>query len=83
MSEGRSNIWGGRPSGREDPFDKSLILRFLAESSRDLNSSLKLDEVYQKIAERVRQLLDYHLFCVMLWNRETGLLEHSYSLCFG
>jgi serine phosphatase RsbU (regulator of sigma subunit)/predicted O-methyltransferase YrrM len=63
--------------------DKLTAMRFLADSARDLNSSLKLDEVYAKIAERVRRFVDYHLFCVMLWNERTQLLDFNYSLCFG
>jgi serine phosphatase RsbU (regulator of sigma subunit) len=39
--------------------------------------------VYEKIAARVRQFIDYHLFCVMLWNEETQLLDFNYSVCFG
>ena len=58
-------------------------VRFLANSARDLNSSLNLKSVFQKIATRVHQLVDYHLFCVGLWSDETQLLEHSYSLCYG
>ena len=63
--------------------DKLAAMRFLADSARDLNSTLQLDEVYRKIAERVRTFVDYHLFCVMLWNERTRLLDFNYSLCFG
>jgi serine phosphatase RsbU (regulator of sigma subunit) len=63
--------------------DPASSMRFLADAARDLNSSLKLDDVFRRIADRVRELMDYDLFCVMLWNEETGLLEHSFSLCHG
>jgi ubiquinone/menaquinone biosynthesis C-methylase UbiE len=63
--------------------DKLTAMRFLADSARDLNSSLKLDDIYKKIAGRVRELVDYHLFCVLLWNDQTQLLDFSYSTCFG
>jgi sigma-B regulation protein RsbU (phosphoserine phosphatase) len=69
--------------GTPRSIDKLTAMRFLADSSRDLNSSLKLDEIYRKIAERVREFVDYHLFCVMLWNERTKLLDFNYSLCFG
>ena len=62
---------------------KTTSMSFLADSAADLNSSLRLEEVFKKIAERVQQLIDCHLFCVMLWNESTGLLEHSYSVRFG
>ncbi len=58
-------------------------MAFLAESAADLTSSLRLEEVFKKIAERVQQLVDCHLFCVMLWNEPLQLLEHSYSVRFG
>ena len=77
--QGQSTTTGRRSRS----LDKLVAMRFLADSARDLNSSLELDNVYQKIAERVRQFLDYHLFCVMLWNEQTHLLEFNYSLCFG
>ena len=59
------------------------MLEFLAESAADLSSTLRLEEVFQRIADRVRLLLDAHLFCILLWNEEDQLLEHSYSLKFG
>ena len=58
-------------------------MTFLAEAAADLNSSLDLDDVFQKIAGRVGDLVHSHLFCVMLWNEERQVLEHSYSLKFG
>ena len=65
------------------PRSKVSSMDVLTESALDLNSSLHLDDVFAKIAERVQRLIDCHLFCVMLWNESTGLLEHSYSLRFG
>ncbi len=58
-------------------------MAFLAESAADLTSSLKLEEVFRKIADRVQQLIECHLFCVMLWNEPRQVLEHSYSVRFG
>ncbi len=57
--------------------------RFLAESAQDLSSTLRLKEVFQRIARRVQSLLDTHLLCIMVWNESKQLLEHSYSLKFG
>jgi SAM-dependent methyltransferase/putative methionine-R-sulfoxide reductase with GAF domain len=65
------------------PRAKLTSTQLLMESASDLNSSLRLSEVFQKIGERVRDLVDCHLFCVALWNEESQLLEHSYSLKFG
>lgn len=73
-----------RPAARP-PRARSKVtsMEFLAASAADLSSSLELDEVFRKIADRVQELIDCHLFCVMLWNEDTGLLEHSYSLRHG
>ncbi len=72
-----------RPSGPGPGGTTLSSMQFLADSARDLNSTLELKEVFQKIAQRVHLLIDYHLFCVGLWNEQTQLLEHSYSLRFG
>ena len=69
--------------GRYPKTSSLAQMQFLAEAARDLNSSLKLENVLQKIAQRVYNLVDCHLFCVMIWNEETRLLEHTYSLKFG
>lgn len=63
--------------------ERPALLEFLADSAADLSSSLRLDDVFQKIAQRISHVLDAHLFCIMLWNETNGLLEHSYSLKFG
>ena len=76
----------GQPtgSGRKQHLDTGREqLDFLAEAAADLNSSLELEDVFRKIAQRVGDLVDTHLFCVMLWNEDRQLLEHSYSLKFG
>ena len=65
------------------PRAKVTSMELLVASAADLSSSLELDEVMRKIAERVQGMIDCHLFCVMLWNEETQLLEHTYSVRFG
>jgi sigma-B regulation protein RsbU (phosphoserine phosphatase) len=67
---------------RQAPGSRSM-LRFLAESAEDLGSSLDLHEVFRKIAERVRPLIDHELFCLMLWDERKQSLEHCFSLCHG
>jgi len=81
-----SDTPAGGASGRRnerDAVDRRLSMRFLAESARDLNSSLKLEDVFKKIADRVSLFLDHHLFCIMLYDERAQLLEHSYSLRYG
>ena len=74
---------GGRPSETGPAGTTLSSMQFLADSARDLNSTLELKEVFQKISQRVHLLIDYHLFCVGLWNEQAQLLEHSFSLRFG
>jgi sigma-B regulation protein RsbU (phosphoserine phosphatase) len=66
---------------RRAPADDSL--RLLADAAHDLNSSLKLHDVFQRISERVLGMLDCQLFCVMLYDESRQLLEHSFSMCHG
>jgi sigma-B regulation protein RsbU (phosphoserine phosphatase) len=77
---GRARAAARKPGSR---IRRLSMLRFLADSAQDLNSSLALQDVFRKIAERVRFVIDYHLFCVMLWNERTQLLDHSFTLCLG
>lgn len=74
-----------RPAVAEISMDPegSTILRFLMRSAAELSSSLELEEVYTKIADGLRPLIDYHLFCVMLWNESTQVLENSFSTKYG
>ncbi len=89
-ADGRPAVVTAMPEGPSPELAERLethphrtLLEFLAESAEDLSSTLRLEEVFEKIAERVRLLLDAHLFCILLWNEEEQLLEHSYSLKFG
>ena len=69
--------------GPEAPTGGASMLEFLMNASADLSSSLKLNKVFHKIARSLRPVIDYHLFCVQLWNEETQLLEHSFSMKYG
>lgn len=63
--------------------DTIAYMAFLAEATRELSSSLDSQEVMRRIAERIHELVDYQLFCIMLWDERSQLLEHSVSFCFG
>ncbi|MEM8934256.1 MAG: GAF domain-containing SpoIIE family protein phosphatase, partial [Acidobacteriota bacterium] len=71
------------PTPRPTASEREALLGFLADSAQDLSSTLDLDEVFAKIAGRIDHLLDAHLVCIMLWNEERRLLEHSYSMKYG
>ncbi len=68
---------------RQETAGELTLMRFLAESVKDLNSTLKLEKVFQKIGARIQSVIDCQLFAVLLYDEETGILEHSYSLRHG
>ena len=57
--------------------DESLSLLF--DVSRELTSILERDELLQRIADRVKKLVNYHLFMVMMWNESSGQLECAFA----
>jgi phosphoserine phosphatase RsbU/P len=59
---------------------KSLTL--LYEISHELTSILNREELLRRIAERIKTLVDYHVFTVMLWNEQAQLLESVFSMRF-
>jgi sigma-B regulation protein RsbU (phosphoserine phosphatase) len=81
-SESRMSRPGSQPAGGRGIADERSYLRFLVESAEDLNSTLELNQVFRRVARRIKPLVDFHLFCVLLWNDEEGLLEHSFSTCY-
>lgn len=72
-----------RPAATGSVDDEASMLRFLMDAASDLNSTLELQKVFHKIAKGIRPLIDYHLFCIMLWNEQTQMLEHSFSMKYG
>src|SRR5258708_17129992 len=73
--------------GEADPVPQSLFLShpeqantlaLLYEVSREVTSILDREELLRRVAERVRKIVNYDVFSVMLWNEQTQLLE---SVC--
>lgn len=60
---------------------KSLSL--LNEISRELTSILQLDELFNHIADRVAQLIDYQMFSILLIDAAGERLQHRFSVRFG
>ena len=60
--------------------NQARTLSLLHESSRELTSILDREKLLRTVAELVKRLIDYQLFSVMLWNEETQVLEHTFSL---
>ncbi|MHB8500387.1 MAG: PP2C family protein-serine/threonine phosphatase [Candidatus Acidiferrales bacterium] len=75
--------------GDVDPVPQSLLTAFpeqaqmlglLYDVSRELTSILDREELLRRIAQRVKRIVDYHVFSVMLWNESTQLLESVFGM---
>jgi sigma-B regulation protein RsbU (phosphoserine phosphatase) len=67
----------------ENMREQARTLSLLHEASRELTSILDREELLRRVAQLVKRLIDYQLFCVMLWSEEKQLLEHTFSQHFG
>jgi sigma-B regulation protein RsbU (phosphoserine phosphatase) len=61
----------------------SQSLSLLSEISQEITCVLDRDELFGRIADRVKKVVDYHLFSVMLWNEKSTQLEIVFSVHFG
>ena len=75
--------------GDADPVPQSLFVAYpeqaktlalLHEMSRELTSILDREELLERVAERVKKIVDYDVFSVMLWNEQTQLLESAFTM---
>jgi sigma-B regulation protein RsbU (phosphoserine phosphatase) len=75
--------------GDADPVPQSLFVAYpeqaktlalLHEVSRELTSILDREELLRRVAERIKKIVDYDVFTVMLWNEQTQHLESSFSM---
>lgn len=78
--------------GDADPVPASLFishpeqantLALLYEVSREITSILDREELLRQIALRVKKLVNYHVFSVMLWNEKTQRLESAFVMRYG
>jgi sigma-B regulation protein RsbU (phosphoserine phosphatase) len=76
--------------GDADPVPQSLLLShpeqaktlmLLHEVSRELTSILDREELLRSVAQRVKKIVDFDVFTVMLWNERTQLLESVFAMC--
>jgi sigma-B regulation protein RsbU (phosphoserine phosphatase) len=74
--------------GDVDPVPPSLLtaypeqaktLSLLYEVSRELTSILDREQLLFRVAQRVKRLVDYHAFSVLLWNDASQLLESVFT----
>jgi sigma-B regulation protein RsbU (phosphoserine phosphatase) len=77
--------------GDVDPVPQSLLTAFpeqaktltlLYDVSRELTAILDREELLGRIAERVKRIVNYHVFSVMLWNESAQLLEGVFGVCY-
>jgi phosphoserine phosphatase RsbU/P len=74
------NDQGSRAKASGTPFfEQEQSLALLVDVSRELTSILVREELLQRIADRVKKIVDYHLFNVMLWNEGSGQLECAFA----
>ena len=57
-------------------------LALLYEVTHEITSILDRGELLRRIAERVKKLVDYDVFTVMLWNESTQALESVFAMRF-
>ena len=78
--------------GDADPVPASLFtsypeqantLSLLYEVSREITSILDREELLRLVAQRVKKLVNYHVFSVMLWNEKTEHLESAFVMRYG
>src|SRR2546422_11214421 len=78
--------------GDADPVPQSLFLShpeqtqtltLLYEVSREVTSILDREELLRRVAERIKKIVKYHVFSVMLWNEQTQHLESIFAMCCG
>lgn len=63
-----------------DVIEQAEILSLLYDISRDLASILDLEQLLRCIGTRVKLLVDYDVFAVMLVNDDLQRLEHAFTL---
>jgi phosphoserine phosphatase RsbU/P len=59
--------------------DQAQTISLLYEISHELTSILDREELLRRIAERVKKLVNYHAFTVMLWNDSAQVLESVFA----
>jgi phosphoserine phosphatase RsbU/P len=90
--EDLSNIGSFALLGDADPVPQSLFLShpeqantlaLLYEVGREVTSILDREELLRRVAERIKRIVKYDVFSVMLWNEQTRHLESIFAMCCG
>src|SRR6516164_3034329 len=59
--------------------EQAQSIALLYEISHELTSILDREELLRRIAERVKKLVNYQMFTVMLWNEQEQVLESVFA----
>src|SRR5213075_2475469 len=87
--EDLSKIGSFAPLGDADPVPQSLFvshpeqantLSLLYDVSREITSILDREELLRRIAQRLKKLVNYHVFSILLWNEKTRHLESAFAM---
>lgn len=69
------------PSNERDAASVSLKLEtFLIDVADTLNSTLEMDKLLARVAELVRQIIDYEIFAILLLNERTHELRMRFQI---
>ena len=60
--------------------EQAKTLGLLYDVSRELTSILDREQLLRHIAERVKKIVNYDVFTVMLWNEQAQLLEGVFAM---
>lgn len=60
--------------------EQANTLNLLNDVSRELTAILDREELLRRIAQRVKKLVNYDVFTVMLWNEKTAYLEGVFAM---
>jgi phosphoserine phosphatase RsbU/P len=78
---------GALPAGMADaagasakPIEQARILSLLYDIGTELTSILDFEELLRAVGDRVKHLVDYDLFNVMILNEDTKRLQHALSV---
>lgn len=61
---------------------QARTLTLLNEIARELSSILNVDELFNRVAELLRKLIDYQMFSILLLDASGEKLQHRFSLRF-
>ena len=62
---------------------QAQTLTVLNEISREITSILDLDDLLERIGLLLKNVIDFQMFTILLWNDRTERLEHRFSSRFG